>query len=580
MNRRLQDPFLSTVLPDKIDDTLEDGSVTCVDFNRLGNFLAAGCSDGTILIYDFDTRGVHQKFKLHSTSVACVSWARSGCLLASATALGEISVWDVAKGVPHLSAKLEGRINRVSLSRHAGLPGRKGFLLISFSNATPMLIDLDTKAREGVPTFVLEEGKPNRMGPNLNTASDAIAVYDKRGRYIFMAQSRGSIAILNANSLRFYEVFKLAGVTRITGLTVDRKGRFITAICQDRTVRVLEVLGTENDPTYGQSEIRAMVVNSAKAAKGGSLIRPDQPMLAQIQECSIPVDKLPWNCAILTHDTEYVLASPSSKEEHKIWVWPKASFQPARQLSGEVKEGVAFMAAHPYNNSIITVGASTGHIHVWQHLFHEDWSAFAPGFKKLEQNEEYDEAEDEFDINSNHDDEQGAGEMLPEEDSDVDIVTNEDIRLFSSDDEDDQIGLHRLPAEIVPDPLEAQELANGHVNGDKEQEDEEEDVEDEVDKEPPSSSGNSLDADEEMADASADEDEAMQEPDLSDEGNGAAFHNNHQHAHHPHGNHAHYQNANGQRLMNGGDHPPHQPPSPQWRLAARAKASHGRSVRP
>ncbi len=72
-----------------------------------------------------------------------------------------------------------------------------------------------------------------------------------------------------------------------------------------------------------------------QATRSGSLIRPDHPMLNQIQECSIPVEKVPWQCAILTHDAEYILAAPPSKEEHSIYVWAKGTTPLASVLQGQ-----------------------------------------------------------------------------------------------------------------------------------------------------------------------------------------------------------------------------------------------------
>ena len=39
-----------------------------------------------------------------------------------------------------------------------------------------------------------------------------------------------------------------------------------------------------------------------------------------------------------------------------------------------------------------------GTIHIWATNYQENWSAFAPDFKELEENIDYEEREDEFDI--------------------------------------------------------------------------------------------------------------------------------------------------------------------------------------
>ena len=55
------------------------------------------------------------------------------------------------------------------------------------------------------------------------------------------------------------------------------------------------------------------------------------------------------------------------------------------------------MQWHPTKPVIASV-SSLGDIHIWQTSSPDNWAAFAPGFEELEENVEYDEREDEFDI--------------------------------------------------------------------------------------------------------------------------------------------------------------------------------------
>lgn len=45
--------------------------------------------------------------------------------------------------------------------------------------------------------------------------------------------------------------------------------------------------------------------------------------------------------------------------------------------------------------------SSLGSIHIWVTAPADTWSAFAPGFEELEENNVYEEREDEFDIVNN-----------------------------------------------------------------------------------------------------------------------------------------------------------------------------------
>lgn len=52
---------------------------------------------------------------------------------------------------------------------------------------------------------------------------------------------------------------------------------------------------------------------------------------------------------------------------------------------------------HPIRPLIASV-STLGLIHVWVTGITENWSAYAPGFEELDENVEYQEKEDEFDI--------------------------------------------------------------------------------------------------------------------------------------------------------------------------------------
>ena len=60
-------------------------------------------------------------------------------------------------------------------------------------------------------------------------------------------------------------------------------------------------------------------------------------------------------------------------------------------------QGVCQIATHPHKCVFVVLG-SNGMMYVWSSVHDEKWSAFEPGFVELDDNEEYVEREDEFDV--------------------------------------------------------------------------------------------------------------------------------------------------------------------------------------
>jgi len=100
---------------------------------------------------------------------------------------------------------------------------------------------------------------------------------------------------------------------------------------------------------------------------------------------------------------------------------------------------------------------------VWTKQYCENWSAFAPDFKELEENEEYEEREDEFDIQPAPD-----PNNTEEDDEVIDVVGVEQSELAHYPDEaDDEADLLFLPTRPEPDDDSAVDVAPMDVDGER-----------------------------------------------------------------------------------------------------------------
>ena len=102
-----------------------------------------------------------------------------------------------------------------------------------------------------------------------------------------------------------------------------------------------------------------------------------------------------WSAAAFTRDGERVLgASAGARTNFTCGDARMASWNESRRGAAEAK-GIAQLEAHPTRPMCVALG-SNGVMYAWSKSHDECWSAFAPDFVELTENEEYVEREDEF----------------------------------------------------------------------------------------------------------------------------------------------------------------------------------------
>lgn len=129
------------------------------------------------------------------------------------------------------------------------------------------------------------------------------------------------------------------------------------------------------------------------------------------------VNKLSWNHVTFSATGEYVAAS--TYNNHELYVWERNHGSLVCMLK-DPKEEQGVIEWHPARALLAACGLETGRIYIWSVISPQKWSALAPDFAEVEENVEYIEREDEFDIYAQ---EEIHRRRLDAEDEDVDVLT-------------------------------------------------------------------------------------------------------------------------------------------------------------
>ncbi|KAJ7516075.1 hypothetical protein O6H91_22G042000 [Diphasiastrum complanatum] len=440
MNLSLLDPFQSD-FPEVIEEYLEHGVTRCISFNRRGTLLAAGCSDGACVIWDFDTRGVAKELRDKSctSAVTSVSWSKCGHRLVSAAMDRSLSLWDVAHGVKIKSVSLQQTALLARLHPGTAVPT---LCLACPMSSAPILVDLQSGEKHALPIVLCSKptdlghtgrGKFNDSTPHY---SPCAASFNKRGDLIYVGNSKGEILIIDTDSRQIRSCFQVPGGATIRQIHFSRSGQYILTNSTDRVIRVFENLLPREGAAAKLAESSSVSVESNGA---GGLKLASMPCLCLTKDFQDAVNRVQWKVACFNGDGECVVGASATKGEHKIHIWNRKFGQLAKILEGP-KESIIDLAWHPTRPIVASVCLS-GLVYLWAKNYTENWSAFAPDFRELEENEEYVEKEDEFDLMPEVD---KVKPVQVDEDVEVDILTTEKVAAYS-DSDDSQEGLYFLP---------------------------------------------------------------------------------------------------------------------------------------
>lgn len=407
----LLEPSTLESVPEEFDGVLECSSLAiCCAFNRRGSLLAVGCNDGSIVIWDFLTRGVAKTIKAHRNSLVCsISWSRDGHKLISASLDNTVGIWKALTGECLHRWKFPSPILKATFNTR-----NERLVLVCLLKHPSILVEVDYDN----DSIEYRQLPLDREEPDPNV----VAAFDRRGQHIYSGNARGRISIFHCpKSLKDQPTneFEL-----ISSFRIQTSGSTPAAVREIEFGARNKSLFLVNSTDRG---IRLYDCNSAlKAGINGSCMEQ-----RKFQDL---VNKTMWRRCCFSGDLAASHVCGGSARQHALYIWQTDNGSIKKMLHGTKGELLLDIQWHPLRPIVASI--SSGLISIWARPQIENWSAFAPDFKELEENMEYEERESEFD-QEDEDNIRNDSKEAEMDTSEVDVTgVDPQEQILSSDEED------------------------------------------------------------------------------------------------------------------------------------------------
>jgi len=234
----------------------------------------------------------------------------------------------------------------------------------------------------------LKEKQAKEDAKNMTTA----IIYTATGDHLLAGTTKGRLNIIDARTREIIYSEKIASGV-ITTLRLTEAGKDLLVNAQDRIIRTFHV------PNLSAPDLDTDTIQI--------------PLEHKFQDV---VNRLSWNHVAFSATGEYVAAS--TYNNHELYIWERNHGSLVRMLEGP-KEEQGVIEWHPHRPLLAACGLETGRINIWSVTSPQKWSALAPDFVEVEENVEYIEREDEFDIKPQ---EEIQKRRLDQEDEDIDVL--------------------------------------------------------------------------------------------------------------------------------------------------------------
>jgi COMPASS component SWD1 len=275
------------------------------------------------------------------------------------------------------------------------------FVAALFENQ-PVLVDLtdDEPVVQTLPSAPRRPPTERDADLEKQAAQDAkqtttVARFSPSGEHIFAGTNKGWLNIIDAATRTTLSSSRISSSMIILVRFTDA-GRDLVVNSSDRIIRTFRL------PDF--------------SAPGFDLdaFRLDTPL--RFQDL---VNRLSWNHVCFSPSGEHVVASPYMN--HSVYIWDRDHDRGSLVKILEAPDEISVVEWHPHRPCLAAVGLDEGRIYVWATVTPQRWSALAPDFVEVEENVEYVEREDEFDIAPPE--ELQRRRIVREEDERVDVLT-------------------------------------------------------------------------------------------------------------------------------------------------------------
>jgi COMPASS component SWD1 len=258
----------------------------------------------------------------------------------------------------------------------------------------PRYVDLagDKPLIRVIPTVNSEENSNDTEGTKKrDNHLTLVTQFSKKGDYILSGTNKGFLNVIKTDTLELMQSVKIAH-SNIKHLVISTSGRNIVINSSDRKVRLMRVPDLSRTP-------------------------PDEWEFELEHKFQDVVNRLQWNSIAMSASGEYVLAT-TYESAHDIYMWETSMGSLVKIYEGP-KEELVEIEFHPNKPALVATGLDTGAIYLWSFTMPQKWSALAPDFVELEENIQYEEREDEFDL---VDEAEQTKRQLDEEEEKVDVI--------------------------------------------------------------------------------------------------------------------------------------------------------------